>query len=213
MIVQTRCQPSSPLRQSRNWHRVKSKPRSHRSICQISTETGISQSSVFRIIHKDLRFKCLKRSCVQELTEANRPMWLQYAMLLRQPAEQVDFMWFTDENIFMVATPKNPQNNQLYVPATMDEISISFLTLLFLHLRLTEITSNHNLFGVMSIVLCQDLKKFSFKGNQTFALVTFLEAKLQVGAIGSVEIWAQLMYDELMSDRNMTNSMWNCCQT
>ena len=34
------------------------------------------------------------------------------------PDDQVNFIWFTDEKIFTVAAPKNPQNNRLYVPVT-----------------------------------------------------------------------------------------------
>jgi len=28
-----------------------------------------------------------------------------------------DFIWFTDEKVFTVATPKNPQNDLVYAPA------------------------------------------------------------------------------------------------
>ena len=34
------------------------------------------------------------------------------------PDDQVNFIWFTDEKIFSVAAPKNPQNDRLYVPVT-----------------------------------------------------------------------------------------------
>jgi len=47
------------------------KPQTHRSTQQISRETGVAQSSVVRIIHRDLRMKCFKRRRAQELTEEN----------------------------------------------------------------------------------------------------------------------------------------------
>jgi len=51
-----------------------SQPNTHRSVHEIVRETGIRQSSVFCIIHNDLRFKCLKKRRVQELTESNRAL-------------------------------------------------------------------------------------------------------------------------------------------
>jgi len=47
------------------------KMQTHRTVREISWETGIHQSSVFRIICKDLRLKCFKRRRAQELTDAN----------------------------------------------------------------------------------------------------------------------------------------------
>ena len=38
------------------------------------------------------------------------------------------------------------------------------------------------------------------KGNQPFIPVTFLEAKQRVGAVGSVDIWAEMTYDELTAN-------------
>ena len=49
-----------------------SQPNTHRSVRAIVRETGIRQSSVFRIIHNDLRLKCLKKRRAQELTKSNR---------------------------------------------------------------------------------------------------------------------------------------------
>jgi len=79
------------------------------------------------------------------------------------------------------------------------EISmVSSLTLLFVHLRLTEIMSNNNLFGGISTIFFGDLFQLPpVKGNQPFIPVTFLEAKQRVGAVGSVDIWAEMTYDEL----------------
>ena len=43
-------------------------PQTHRSVRQISRETGIPRSSVSHIIHDDLGLKCLKKRRAQELT-------------------------------------------------------------------------------------------------------------------------------------------------
>lgn len=96
------------------------KPQTHLSIREISKETGLTRSSVFRIIHKDLKLKCLKRRRAQELTVANRQSRLVRAKKLLQqyPAHDVSFIWFTDEKIFSVAAPKNQHTNRLYVPET-----------------------------------------------------------------------------------------------
>ena len=51
-------------------------PQTHRTTRQIARETGIHRSSVSRIMHTDLRLKCLKKRRVQELSAANRVMRL-----------------------------------------------------------------------------------------------------------------------------------------
>ena len=47
-------------------------PGTHRTVRQISRETGIRKSSAVRIIHNDLQLKCLKKKRAQELTAGNR---------------------------------------------------------------------------------------------------------------------------------------------
>ena len=48
----------------------------------------------------------------------NKATRLQRAkqLLKMYPEDAVNFIWFTDEKIFRVATPKNPQNDRLYAP-------------------------------------------------------------------------------------------------
>jgi len=67
-------------------------PQTHCSIRQISREIGIHQSSVVRIIHDDLGLKCLKKRRAQELTPANRSVWIQRAKKLLEmyPEHKVD---------------------------------------------------------------------------------------------------------------------------
>jgi len=95
-------------------------PNTHRFVHEISRETGIRQSAVFRIVHSDLGLKCLKKQCAQGLTESNRTNQLQCSKLLLKmySDDQVNFMWFTDQKGFTVAAPKNPHNDGLYVPVT-----------------------------------------------------------------------------------------------
>ena len=93
-------------------------PQTHRSIRQISREIGIPKSSMLRIVHDDLSLKCVKRRA-QEFTQSNRAVRLQRAKKLLQmfPDDKVDFIWSTDEKVFTVSSPRNPQNDRLYVPA------------------------------------------------------------------------------------------------
>ena len=91
-------------------------PGTHRSTRQIAREAGISQRSVLRIIHKDLKLKCFKRKRAQELTEANKLTRLTRAkqLLNKYPESLVSSIWFTDEKLFTVVAPVNLQNNRLY---------------------------------------------------------------------------------------------------
>jgi inhibitor of nuclear factor kappa-B kinase subunit alpha len=103
------------------------KPGTHRTIREMARETGISKSSVHVVVHKDLKLKCLKKKRAQELTEANKLTRLvRSQQLLRQyPQHQVDFIWFTDEKLFTVSSPNNPQNDRLYVPVRMKKKQVA----------------------------------------------------------------------------------------
>ena len=92
------------------------KPGSHRTVRQIAQEIEIPKSTVFDIIHKDLKLKCFKKKSAQDLTEANKLSRLmcakQLGLLKRYPKHAVDFVWFSDETIFTVAPPVNLQNQE-----------------------------------------------------------------------------------------------------
>jgi len=94
-------------------------PGTHRTVHQIARETGITKSSVHRIIHRDLKFECFKKRRAQDLTEANKNKRLACSRkLLRRYAEHsVPFIWFTDEKLFRVAPPVNLQNDRPYANA------------------------------------------------------------------------------------------------
>ena len=85
-----------------------------------------------RIIRKDLSLKCLKKRRAQELTEANRLQHLTRAKQLfsTYTANDVNSVWFTDEKVFTVATPKNPQNDRLYAPVRVRKGDINVKRLL-----------------------------------------------------------------------------------
>ena len=95
-------------------------PKTHSSQRRISRRTRVSLGSVNRIIRNDLRLMstCLKRCRAHELTDANKIARRERCrnLLKRYSAGLVNFIWFTDEKIFIVATPRNIQNDRLYVP-------------------------------------------------------------------------------------------------
>ena len=91
-------------------------PGTHRTTRQIAREVGIARSSVHAIIHQDLKLRCFKKRRAQDLSEANKTKRLICAkqLLKRFPAHAVSFVWFTDEKLFTVAPPVNPQNDRVY---------------------------------------------------------------------------------------------------
>ena len=81
----------------------------------------MSQSSVVRIVHKDVSLKCFKRRRAHELTASNRLACLVRSrqLLKRYPEHEVALMWFTDEKMFTVAAPSNSQNDRVYAARDM----------------------------------------------------------------------------------------------
>jgi len=88
------------------------------------------------------------------------------------------------------------KNLQLLI---IDEVSmVSSLTLLFIHMRLTEIMCCDDYFGGISVVFFADFLQLPpVKGNQPFVPVTFLEAKQRLGSIASIDLWNIFTYEEL----------------
>lgn len=108
------------------------RPQTHRTTRQIARETGISQPTVVRIIHEDLKLKCLKKRRAQQLTKSNADSRLQRCtkLLRKFPEESVYFIWFTDEKVFTVAPPINSQNDRLYVSTTTPKRAVDAKRLL-----------------------------------------------------------------------------------
>ena len=75
---------------------------------------------------------------------------------------------------------------------------VSSLTLLHIHLRLTEIMANNEPFGGISVVCFADFLQLPpVKGNQPFETVTLQEAKQRLGSIASIPLWQMFRYEEL----------------
>jgi len=72
----------------------------------------IHQSSVTRIICKDLHLKCFKRRRTQALTDANCAARMKRAKLLLQkfPHYATDFVFFTDKKVFSFTSSDNRRN-------------------------------------------------------------------------------------------------------
>ena len=73
------------------------------------------------------RIQTHKSRCAQELSAANREARLARSkrLLKKYSNSDVDFMWFTDEKIFTITTPKNPQNDRLYAPTASKKREIA----------------------------------------------------------------------------------------
>ena len=91
---------------------------SHSSQRKIARLTGVSLGSVNMIIKKDLRLKCLRKTKAQSLTDGNKQARFNRCrhLLRHYPASTVNFIWFTDEKLFTVKTPRNAQNDRIYTP-------------------------------------------------------------------------------------------------
>jgi len=85
------------------------KPQTHRTVREIARQTGIPRSSVLCIIKKDLKLKCFKRRRAQDLTNQNCAARLTRSWLLLKKFHKsaVDFIFFTDEKVFTVASLAN----------------------------------------------------------------------------------------------------------
>lgn len=107
-------------------------PRTHLSVRQIAREMGMSRASVHRVVAFDLKLKCLKRERAQQLTDANQSARLVRSRLLlkKYPSHAVKFIWFSDEKLFTVDAPSNPQNDRLYVQPSVKKREVSASRLL-----------------------------------------------------------------------------------
>jgi len=75
---------------------------------------------------------------------------------------------------------------------------VSSLTLLYIHMQLTEIMCNDTYFGRISAVFFADFLQLPHvKGNHPFIPVTFLEVKQRLGVTASLDLWKMFTYDEL----------------
>ena len=91
---------------------------------------------------------------------------------------------------------KGLQDLQLLI---IDEISmVSSLMLTYIHLRLTEITGKHSLFGGASVIVLGDLLQLPpVKGNAPFMSLKPEEIRTSLESVGAVNLWHTFQYDEL----------------
>ena len=91
-------------------------PGTSKSPREIARETGISHSSVRRIVKKDLHLKTFRRREVQLLSDADKKKRLDACRRLkaRMTTDKVARTWFSDEKVFTVQTPTNTQNDRVY---------------------------------------------------------------------------------------------------
>jgi len=103
------------------------KPGQHLSVRQISKQIQVSKTTVNRIIARDLNLICFKKKKAQELSVANKLTRLTRSkqLLRKYPAHTVPFIWFTDEKVFTVAAPSNPQRDRVYAKAGIRKKQIS----------------------------------------------------------------------------------------
>ena len=87
-------------------------PGTSKSPREIERETGISRSSIRRIVKKDLNlrsFRCQKLSdkdCLKRFDACKR-------LKQRMTPENINKTWFSDEKIFTVQTPTNTLNDRV----------------------------------------------------------------------------------------------------
>jgi len=67
----------------------------HRTVHEMSQETGIHQSSLSQIICKGLPLKCFKRCHAQQLTDANYTARMKHAKLLLQNSHSMQLTLFS----------------------------------------------------------------------------------------------------------------------
>jgi len=91
---------------------------------------GYSSVYVSQIICKDLHLKCFKRCHAQELTDVSCTARLKRAKLLLHniPQRATDFVFFTDEKVFLVTSPDSRQNK---VSGRLQELLKKKLRVLF----------------------------------------------------------------------------------
>ena len=88
----------------------------HRTPRQIEFQTGISRSSVRRIIHDDLEMKTYGRTFAKKLNEREKTLRVKRGkrLLRRLTREKLGRTFFSDETNFHVGQYRNKQNDKFY---------------------------------------------------------------------------------------------------
>lgn len=101
-------------------------PGTHKSPREIEQHTGLSRSTVRRIVKEDLNLRNFRRQKAQLLSESNREQRRQRVATLlgRFPPHTVRRIWFTDEKCFTVRNPINSQNDRVYAPISIKKSEV-----------------------------------------------------------------------------------------
>lgn len=101
------------------------RPGTSKSTRQIAGEIGVSQSSVRRIAHTDLRLSSFKRVPVQIINEATKTKRLTRCQRLKRllTNEKLKRTFFTDEKVFHLDPPFNRQNDRVWAASKKRSIS------------------------------------------------------------------------------------------
>lgn len=96
-------------------------PGTSKSPREIARETGLSRSSIQRIVKNDLHLKTFRRREVQLLSNTDKQKRLAACRRLkvRMTAVKVSRTWFSDEKVFTVQTPTNSQNDRVYAAVSV----------------------------------------------------------------------------------------------
>lgn len=91
---------------------------SHKSLREIARSEGLSKSSVHEIVKKDLKLHAYRKVRGQKLIDRIKRERVSRCQGLLGKFRQRDIgaVWFTDEKMFTVRTPKNSQNDRVYSP-------------------------------------------------------------------------------------------------
>jgi hypothetical protein len=89
-------------------------PGTSKSPREIQRDTGISRSTVRRIVKRDLNLRTFRRREVQQLSTVDKTKRLTACKRLkrRMTAAKIARTWYSDEKIFTVRTPVNTQNDR-----------------------------------------------------------------------------------------------------
>ena len=85
---------------------------------EMTFKTAVSVLWPWRYADCTEGIRSLSAICAQQLSETNRVARLtRFKQLLKRYSDHaVDFIWFTDEKVFTVEPPFNPQNDRVYAP-------------------------------------------------------------------------------------------------
>ena len=97
-------------------------PGTHLTSREVAAETGISRTSVRRIVKNSLGLTAFKKIKGQKLSEADiqRRLAITKRLLRKMTVARVDKTFFTDEKLFKLQQKRNTQNDRVYAKSRDD---------------------------------------------------------------------------------------------